>query len=139
MSPPRLPSHRSFSQFLLILLFVSSVLADGLAEEEPRSTVSFDQGWKFHQGEALQANESSYDDTSWRSVDLPHDWMIEGPFDKNSPAGPGGGYLNGGKGWYRKTFTMPEAARGKRVLILFDGAYMNSEVWLNGKLLGKRP
>ena len=65
---------------------------------------------------------------------------MEGPFDKNSPAGKGGGYLTGGIGWYRKTFTLPESSRARRgVGLLFDGAYMDSQVWLNGKLVGARP
>ena len=60
-------------------------------------------------------------------------------FAKNSPSGTGGGFLDGGVGWYRKTFTAPAAWRGKRVFIQFDGAYMDSRVWINGILLGARP
>lgn len=63
----------------------------------------------------------------------------EGPFDPTSPAGDGGGYLDGGIGWYRKTFDTPAEAHGKRMWIEFDGAYMDSEVWLNGKHLGRHP
>ena len=63
----------------------------------------------------------------------------EGPFDPTSPAGDGGGYLDGGIGWYRKTFDTPAEAKGKRVWIEFDGAYMDSEVWLNDTHLGRHP
>ena len=63
----------------------------------------------------------------------------EGPFDPTSPAGAGGGYLNGGIGWYRKTFDTPAEAKGRRVWIEFDGAYMDSDVWLNGKHIGRHP
>ena len=126
---------------------VSSLAA---APTDPREVVSFDRGWQFHLGEAQDAENPAYDDASWRTLDVPHDWMIagvpgkdpsgmEGPFDKNSPAGKGGGYLTGGIGWYRKTFTLPESSRAKRVGLLFDGAYMDSQVWLNGKLVGARP
>jgi len=122
----------------------------GRGADEPRETTSFDRAWKFHLGEAIGADQSLFDDATWRALDIPHDWMIEGvpganpatmdgPFDKNSPAGAGGGYLDGGIGWYRKTFTLPASSKGKHVAILFDGAYMNSQVWLNGKLLGNRP
>ena len=63
----------------------------------------------------------------------------EGPFDPLSPAGDGGGYLNGGIGWYRKTFATPPEAKDRRVWIEFDGVYMDSDVWLNGKHLGRHP
>ena len=63
----------------------------------------------------------------------------EGPFDPLSPAGEGGGYLDGGIGWYRKTFATPAGAKDRRVWIEFDGAYMDSDVWLNGKHLGRHP
>ena len=122
----------------------------GRAADEPRETTSFDRAWKFHLGEATGADQPGFDDSSWRALDIPHDWMIEGvpgadpstmdgPFDKKSPAGATGGALNAGIGWYRKTFTLPESAKDKHVVVLFDGAYMDSQVWLNGKLLGNRP
>jgi beta-galactosidase len=117
---------------------------------DARQTILFDSTWKFHVGEATGAEALGFDDSSWRAVDLPHDWMIEGvpgadpaamegPFDKKSPAGAGGAYLNGGIGWYRKTFTLPDSAKGKRIAILFDGAYMDSDVYLNGQKLGNHP
>jgi beta-galactosidase len=104
-----------------------------------RQTLSFDKGWKFHLGGLPEFQQASFDDSNWRSLNLPHDWSIEGPFDQNSPAGHGGGYLNGGIGCYRKTFTLPDSAQGQRISIQFDGAYMDSEVWINGKLLGVHP
>jgi len=64
---------------------------------------------------------------------------MDGPFDKSSPAGAGGAYLDGGVGWYRKTFTLPAAAHGREFTLLFDGAYMNADVWLNGRHLGTHP
>ena len=72
-------------------------------------------------------------------LNLPHDWSIEGEFSEKNPAGFGGGALPGGIGWYRKTFTLPATANGKSVFIDFDGVYRNSEVWINGHYLGKRP
>ncbi len=76
---------------------------------------------------------------SGESLDLPHDWSIEGEFSKDNPATPGGGALPGGIGWYRKAFNIPESSKGKAVFIEFDGVYRNSEVWINGHELGKRP
>ena len=78
-------------------------------------------------------------DDTWRKLDLPHDWAIEGPFDRASPANHDGGYLNGGVGWYRKTFTLPAEAKGRCAWIEFDGAYMDADVWLNGHPLGRHP
>jgi beta-galactosidase len=96
-------------------------------------------GWKFQLGEVERGADPALDDSSWRKLDLPHDWSIALPFREDSPAGTGGGFLDGGAGWYRKTFTAPAAWRGKRVFIQFDGAYMDSRVWVNGVLLGARP
>jgi len=121
-----------------------------LSADAPRQTILFDRTWQFHQGEETGADQPGFDDSSWRTLDLPHDWMIEGvpgsdssamdgPFDRKSPASFGGAYLNGGIGWYRKTFTLPESARGRHIAILFDGAYMDADVTCNGSKLGNHP
>jgi beta-galactosidase len=115
-----------------------------------RQTLSFDQGWRFQLGEVAGAENPALADTAWRVLDVPHDFSIEGPpgadpatmegpFDSKSPGGTGAGALNGGIGWYRKTFSLPEDSAGKRVGVQFDGVYMDSEVWLNGVSLGKQP
>ena len=70
---------------------------------------------------------------------MPHDWSAELPFNKSSPAGGGGGFLDGGVGWYRKTFTLDASYAGREIRIAFDGVYMNSQVWINGTSLGTRP
>lgn len=100
---------------------------------------SFNEGWKFNKGDASNGQSINYDDSKWSDVTLPHDWSIFNSFNQWSPAGDGGGYLDGGIGWYRKTFTVPSDYSGKKVFIVFDGAYMNSQVWINGTLLGTRP
>ena len=100
---------------------------------------SFNAGWKFNLGDVSGAQSTTFSDASWRSLDLPHDWSIELAFNSSSPAGSGGGFLDGGVGWYRKTFTVDQASSGQRILIEFDGVYMNSEVWINGTSLGTRP
>ena len=78
---------------------------------------------------------SAYDDSKWRKVDLPHDFVVEGTFD---PAGDRGhGYLPKGVGWYRKAFVVPASDRGRRIWLEFDGIYRDSVVWFNGVLLGR--
>jgi beta-galactosidase len=78
------------------------------------------------------------DDSAWRKLDVPHDWGIEGPFrddlDNNTGKLPWKGI-----GWYRKHFTIPEADKGKRIFIDFDGAMANAKVWLNGEYVGTWP
>ena len=81
----------------------------------------------------------AFDDQSWRSLQLPHDWAIEGDFSEDNPSGTGGGALPGGVGWYRKHFVADKADQGSRIYIDFDGAYMNATVYINGHRLGTRP
>jgi beta-galactosidase len=100
---------------------------------------SFNTGWKFNRGDVTNAQATSFNDSSWTSLDLPHDWSISLAFNQSSPGGSSNGYLDGGIGWYRKTFTLDQASSGQRILIEFDGVYMNSEVWINGTSLGQRP
>src|SRR6266699_789173 len=104
-----------------------------------RQTQNFDHAWRFHLGDVAGAQETAFDDAAWRTLDLPHDWSIEGEFSEQNPAGVGGGALPGGVGWYRKTFSVPAADSGRLVFVEFDGVYRNSEVWINGQYLGKRP
>jgi beta-galactosidase len=100
---------------------------------------SFNDGWKFYRGDASGAQQATFDDSSWRSLSVPHDWSVELPFNQNSPAGHGGGLLDGGIGWYRKTFALDQSYSGQQIRIEFDGVYCNSEVWINGTSLGTRP
>jgi beta-galactosidase len=102
-----------------------------------RTTLSFDAGWFFFKGDASGAENPSFNDSAWRKLDVPHDWSIEGPFDKNNPTRGSGGFLPSGVGWYRKHFTLD--SKNKRVFIEFDGVMTNSDVWINGFHLGKRP
>ena len=104
-----------------------------------RVTTNFDLGWRFHLGHLPHAEDPSLTDSTWRTLDLPHDWSIEGDFSAQNPAGAGGGALPGGIGWYRKTFTIPAADSSRLVFVDFEGVYRNSEVWINGHYLGKRP
>ncbi|HEY4324846.1 MAG TPA: glycoside hydrolase family 2 TIM barrel-domain containing protein [Mucilaginibacter sp.] len=105
----------------------------------PRGRVSFDSNWKFTLGDNEQAKYIEFDDSKWRALDLPHDWSIEGSFGEKNPATQAEGGLPAGIGWYRKVFTLPHSSKNKYVFIEFDGIYRNSEVWINGHYLGKRP
>ncbi|MFB9843419.1 beta-galactosidase GalB [Mucilaginibacter ginsenosidivorans] len=107
--------------------------------QSPRSKADFDMGWRFNLGDVKGGEEPGLNDAKWRALNLPHDWSIEGKFDKNSPATVEGGALTGGLGWYRKTFTVPASSKDKMVYIDFDGVYWNSTVWINGHKLGFRP
>lgn len=119
---------------LVAILFFSSC-----SSESPREKFSFNDDWTFHLGDITEASSAEYDDSSWRTLDLPHDWAIEGEFSADNPSGAGGGALPGGVGWYRKTFKLDKKLEGKKIFIDFDGVYMNSEVWINGTYLGLRP
>ncbi|OLC39685.1 MAG: glycoside hydrolase [Candidatus Rokubacteria bacterium 13_1_40CM_4_69_5] len=109
------------------------------ASQHERATLAFDRAWRFHLGDVSGAQEATFDVSGWRSLDVPHDWSIEGEFSDTNPAGAGGGALPGGVGWYRRTFSVAERDTGQLVFVEFDGVYRNSEVWINGHYLGKRP
>ena len=118
--------------------FASTALA--IAEPAPsaREIIPFDTGWRFRLGDEPTARQPNFDDTNWRTLDVPHDWSIEGPINPPPEGENNGGYFSHGIGWYRKSFPLP-ASSGKKVVVEFDGVYMNSEVWINGQFLGRRP
>jgi beta-galactosidase len=104
-----------------------------------RSRENFDLGWKFRRGDFPGAEVSEFSDADWRTLDLPHDWSIGGPFDEKEPSSFCGAYLPTGVGWYRKRFRLPDSYKDKKLTIEFDGVYQLSEVWINGQFLGQRP
>ena len=124
---------RSFIIILALFIFGCS------KPEKAREIVKFTKDWKFILADNEAFKDSSFDDTDWRSLNLPHDWSIEGEFSVDNPASPGGGALPGGVGWYRKTFEVVESDKENLFFIDFDGVYQKSEVWLNGHFLGFRP
>lgn len=121
---------------ILIILFALS--ATSLSARE---VVNFNKDWKFCLNLETDSNPADieFDDSGWRTLDVPHDWAIEGDFDEHNPSGTGGGALPGGIGWYRKTFKVSKKDKGQVFSIEFDGVYMNSSVYINGHLLGTRP
>ncbi len=139
---------------LLFSILMISVLILGTSSikkgnpENNSGIVSFDEDWKFIKDNPSGAENPAFDDSNWRKLDIPHDWSIEdlpgqngesiiGPFDKAAVDKMSSGYLVGGIGWYRKSFTVKE--KDKIVYLQFDGVYMNSDVWVNGKHLGFHP
>ena len=119
---------------VLICLYAASLLAAVASTSE-----SFDADWRFYKGDAVGAEQPGFDDSTWRKLDLPHDWSIEGPFAQTNKTGGAGAWLPSGVGWYREYFQMPLGSSGNRIFIEFDGVMQNSEVWINGKSLGQRP
>ncbi len=114
-------------------------------EDSARSKFLFNFNWLFHYGDLENGEAPGWDDSEWRNLDLPHDWSIEdlpgqdSPFDSTAINGISMGYLKGGTSWYRKNFHVPKKLNSKRISIIFEGIYMNADVWLNGKHLGNHP
>jgi beta-galactosidase len=133
---------------ILLLLLLS--IYNHAYSQMIRSEIVFDDGWKFSLRDNKDAGKPSFNDKSWRDIDLPHDWSIEslvgqesgkiiGPFSKESIGTTATGYTVGGTAWYRKTFTLNSKEKYNNTIISFDGVYMNCDVWVNGKLVGSHP
>lgn len=126
--------------FLLMAASLSAFsLSLGRSGKRVNNQTLFDQGWTFALGDHPEAATPDFDDKAWRKLDLPHDWSIEGTVDAKAPSGNDGGYFPTGIGWYRKSFTIDKADRDKLIGLYFEGVYMNSEVYVNGQLVGKYP
>ncbi len=123
---------------LLVSLIATTIFAATLLAQA-REVQPLDFDWRFALGDPAHAEDPAFDDSQWRSIDLPHDWSIEGEYNESNPAGGAGAYLPGGIGWYRRVLDVPESWSGKRVSIEFDAAQRNSDVWINGHHLGTRP
>jgi beta-galactosidase/beta-glucuronidase len=106
------------------------------AREEGEPTL-FNNNWKFHKGDIPNAQKPDFNDSTWRNLNLPHDWSVEGKFSQELASGTA--YLPTGIGWYRKTFKIEKNPNPTNLYIYFDGVMRNSEVWINGHYLGKRP
>jgi len=122
----------------LALMVPGMLMAAGPAAAQ-RLRMSMDPGWRFTLGDPAGAERTGFDDRMWRRLDLPHDWSSEGTPREDAPAGGRGGYFPTGIGWYRKAFRLPAGPRNRQVRLEFDGVHMNSDVWINGVHLGRRP
>ena len=136
----------------MLILVIAISLTGSFAQSFPEKIALFDDNWRFHLGGAQRAEQPEFDDSQWRTVDLPHDWSIEdlpagqvglpvdrSPFNRDAISQVNGGFTTGGTGWYRKTFVVPDNIKGKCVSLKFDGVYMNADCWLNGHYLGDHP
>lgn len=119
---------------LALLLATPSHAGSSIKNQTIRQELNFDASWKFFLGDDSLASATTFADTKWRTLTLPHDWSIEQKIDKNAPAVNDGGYYPTGIGWYRKNFKLPASYRkGDKVQLYFEGVYMNSSVYVNGK------
>ncbi|GAB3959950.1 glycoside hydrolase family 2 TIM barrel-domain containing protein [Spirosoma harenae] len=134
----------------LLVLYILCLATGAFAQQKSSRTRLFDSDWRFLKDSTIQAERPGYNDMNWRKLDLPHDWSIEnlpnpavdkvsGPFSRASVGGTSTGYTVGGTGWYRKAFTLSPSEQKKNVWIQFDGAYTETDVWLNGHHLGYHP
>ena len=122
--------------FALLCIWIFSVQGT-LAQVSFGSPTDINNGWLFLLQDEPQAKNQEFNDSKWRTLDLPHDWSIEGQLSPTLASCTG--YLPGGIGWYRKHITVPQDQEGKKQYIYFEGVYNRSEVYVNGNLVGKRP
>ncbi len=132
-----------------VLCSLGLLSVDAFAADSPRVVQSLDRDWRFHLGEAAEAVAPDYDDSDWRRVDVPHDYVIEGKFEPTNPfprAAIGRedhwyawhGFLPVQPAVYRRAMAIPADARGKRLWLEFDGVFSNSRYWLNGRDVGSQ-
>jgi len=130
---------KSFCKFIILIGVAAMCSNITQAQTTANRSRSFDADWRFTRDSVTKAEQPTFDDSKWRVLDLPHDWSIEGEVSPKNSTGGGGGYFPAGIGWYRKTFNIPNEWKDKKVSIYFEGVYMNSEVFINGKSLGIYP
>ncbi len=143
MNRPAPARPRAARLALLLCCLAPGLLAPARAGDEPapapREIIPLDAGWRFLPGDDAGAKQPAFDDASWRQLNLPHDWSIEGALTPPPAGDPENGFFPHGIGWYRKTFALPATAAARKIVVEFDGVYMNSDVWINGQFLGRRP
>ncbi|MDD3107652.1 MAG: glycoside hydrolase family 2 TIM barrel-domain containing protein, partial [Alistipes sp.] len=122
-----------------LLLFVLLLCIQQHGVAQPREVIPINTGWRFLLGDEPQYGLPNYDDQAWRTLNLPHDWSVEGTYDKRNPSGPQGGFMPCGIGWYRLHFDAPSTSEGRRIFVRFGGVYMKSQVWINGRMVGEYP
>jgi len=125
---------RHFLVFIAALLIISCAKKDNY-----RIVEDFNNNWKFSLKNQPDAEAVNFNDDGWRTLDVPHDWSIEEGFKKDGETASSTGFVVGGIGWYRKSFTLQPEDQAKKISVLFDGVYNNSQVWINGHFLGERP
>ncbi|KVV15730.1 DUF4982 domain-containing protein [Flavobacterium sp. TAB 87] len=142
----------SFKQRAAILFsFIFTLTA--FAQQSNREVLTLEKNWRFHKGDLSNGFSTTFNDSKWEKVTVPHDWAIKGPFDKNidkqniaivqngedvatEKTGRTGALPYIGVGWYRNEFAVPNFNSDKKVLLLFEGAMSEPEVFINGKKVG---
>ncbi len=122
---------------ICLIFFLITLIS--CTHESGRVVEDFNRNWKFHLGNEPKAFEVNFDVSSWETLNVPHDWSIERGYHKEGETASSTGFVVGGIGWYRKSFSLSASDKGKHISILFDGVYNNSSVWINGHILGTRP
>jgi beta-galactosidase len=139
-------------------------VAPAASSTAPRERINIDADWRFALGHASDPSRDfgygtaafffakaaygdgpaspKFDDRAWRRVDVPHDWGVEVPFDQKAETNHGSraigpGFPEHNIGWYRKTITIPESDRGRRIAVEFDGVFRDAVVWFNGHYIGE--
>ena len=107
-------------------------------DNRPRIDTTIDLNWRFIQGDPNGASQPGYNDSNWKYLSLPHDWMIEQEVKQENPSGTAGGFYAGGIGWYRKTMDLREYNNKEQFYLLFEGVMMNADVFFNGTHLGRQ-
>ena len=125
--------------FFIVIACCLGCIENSTADSLPREKEKFDFDWKFSKGDFPDASRKDFDDSQWQQLDVPHDWSISDTFSEDNPTGRSGGYASGSVAWYRKNFTLNDKDASSIISIEFGGVYENSEVWVNGQYLGKRP
>ena len=146
----RSKNNKKMKNCIVLIIITLFSFQTAFSQIKAGSNQSFDNNWKFKKGITIDAKAAKFNDSNWRKLDVPHDWSIEdltdtpndsiiGPFYKNNAGKNATAFTVGGTAWYRKAFTMDKSTYGKKVLIQFDGVYMNADVWINGHHLGNHP
>lgn len=122
-------------KIVLLILFI--ICSSAYSQISFGDSKKINDNWKFILKDTIDAKNSNFNDSKWNSVNVPHDWSIEGRLSPTLASCTG--FLPGGIGWYRKTLNIPQNKSGKKVYLYFEGVYNRSEVFINGHSLGKRP
>lgn len=131
--------HKNILQKITIALALLLTTTSFSQGKKARIIEDFNKNWFFKLGDYPSAPQKDFNAADWRNLQLPHDWSIEGAFDKDSKTKQAQGFLPAGIGWYRKTFSLLASWKSKSISIEFDGVFKNSEVFINGHSLGIRP
>ena len=135
----RSPRLGSVSMFSFMVFLIAGIAGANMTERlegrflKSRIKLSFDEGWKVQSGNITGAEATAFNDASWTATNVPHDLAIT----LVKPTGPGGNDP-AARGWYRKHFTLPAGFAGKKVIVLFDGIYHDSKIYLNGTQVGSQ-